>query len=199
MKKLLIFLLISITISSVIKSADTSKKEPNPLQKCKIRNAAEHDQLKVLTRYVDENYTFKNITMNGQPLLATTQLCLPVVTLLLQGGADPLEQLVGKDITCFDLWINQALETERREKRNKKIEIVATMARHLFKQGNPEPVLALRKRIRGYGYFEQRLPELPTITMHYSAATGKWGLRSNSQDLNTIITLDLHAQDEDED
>ena len=187
-----------MTISSCLKSSFTGKEEPNTLQKCKIRNAAEHDRLEVLRRYV-ENYTFKGITMNGQPLLATTQLCLPVVTLLLQGGADPLEQLVGTAITCFDLWINQALETERREKRNKKIEIVATMARHLFKQGNPEPVLALRKRIRGYGYFEQRLPELPTIAMHYSAAKGKWVLESNNRDLNTIITLDLHPQDEDED
>jgi hypothetical protein len=167
-----LLLLVLLATPCLAKSASTQKKEPTALQKCEIRDAAEKTQVGILEEYITGGYTFSNITMNGKPLLATTEFSSDTVELLLRGGADPLATIITDEgtIFCIEKWAICALQATKKTKRNKKIEILIFMMSHLLRQekheaGTDEAVAKVRKLLKNH---PKILHQLPTASSHLS-------------------------------
>lgn len=162
-----LLLLVLLATPCFAKSALTQKKEPTALQKCEIRNAAENAQIEILKWYVKQGYTFGDITMNGQPLLATTRLASAVVELLLRGGADPLATIITDEgtIFCIEKWVTCALKANKRQ-RAQKISSLKFMMSLILKQENHEAVAKVRNLLKNNPKILHQLPNssshLPT-------------------------------------
>jgi hypothetical protein len=105
-------------------------------------------------------FSFEDITLYGEPLLATTNLSLGTVTLLLKGGCDPLvKSNAGK--TCFQMWLEAVNATQKRDKRKKRIAVVAAMAYNILKKGQSEQVTRLTESTDDY-FLLSKLPQSPT-------------------------------------